>query len=87
MLYDWMGMLNRIVDIIEDRKIFLRQRKSNNTKALVLLIHYTGLLYRKLSAIIGGLDPFSYEALCKWYIKFDDIFKPRKKIRRIVAID
>lgn len=80
-------MLNQIVNVIEDRKIFLRQRKSNKTKALALLIYHAGLSYRKTSAIIGGLEPFSYEALRKWYIKCDDIFKPGKKIRRIVAID
>ena len=80
-------MLNHIVDILEDRKIFLRQRTNHRTKALALLIYHAGLSYRKTSRIIGCLEPFSYEALRKWYNKCDNIFKIKKKIRRIIAID
>ncbi|RLF26131.1 MAG: IS6 family transposase, partial [Thermoplasmata archaeon] len=82
-----MGMLNRLMELLEDRKIFLRQRKTNKTKALALLIYHAGLSYRKTSAIVGCLEPFSYEALRKWYNKCENLFKPEKKTRRIVAID
>ncbi|MBU0497931.1 MAG: hypothetical protein KKC68_06830, partial [Candidatus Thermoplasmatota archaeon] len=60
-------MLNQIVDILEDRKIFVRTRKNTRTKALALLMYHAGLSYRKTSAIISDMEPFSYEALRKWY--------------------
>ena len=52
-----------------------------------MLIYHAGLSYRKTSRIIGELASFSYEALRKWYIKCKDVFQPKKKIRRIVAVD
>jgi len=82
-----MGMLNQIVNILEDRNIFVRQRKSNKTKSLALLIYQAGLSYRKTSKIIGEIESFSYEALRKWYNKCRNIFHPEKKVRRVVAID
>ena len=80
-------MLNQIIELLKDRKIFLRQRKTNKTKALALLIYHAGLSYRKTSQIIGELESFSYEAMRKWYNKCKDIFRPKKKVRRIIAID
>lgn len=80
-------MLNQIIELLEDRKIFLRQRKTNKTKALALLIYHAGLSYRKTSQIIGELESFSYEALRRWYNKCKDAFQPKKKVRQVVAVD
>lgn len=82
-----MGMLNRIVELLENRKIFVRQRTNHEIKVIALLVYHAGLSYRKTSAIIGNLEPFSYEALRKWYKKCSEFFCPQKKQRLVVAID
>ena len=80
-------MLNQIIELLEDRKIFVRQRTSHETKVIALLIYHAGLSYRKTSSIIGNIEPFSYEALRKWYKKCIVFFHPRRKQRRVVAVD
>ena len=80
-------MLNRIVELLEDRKIFVRQRTNHETKVIALLVYHAGLSYRRTSQIIGNIEPFSYEALRKWYKKCTAFFKPEKKQRPVVAVD
>ena len=80
-------MLNQIVELLEDRKIFLRQRTNHETKVIALLVYHAGLSYQKTSKIIGNLESFSYEALRKWYKKCVTFFCPKKKQQKIVAVD
>lgn len=80
-------MLNQLMEILEDRKIFVRQRKTNKIKALAILIYHAGLSYRKTSAIIGELERFSHEALRKWYKKCAGLFQPGKQTRHVIAVD
>jgi transposase-like protein len=82
-----MGMLNQIVELLEDRRIFVRQRKSHKTKVIALLVYHAGLSYRKTSAIIGNLESFSHEALRKWYKKCVVFFCPQRKQRPVIAVD
>jgi transposase-like protein len=82
-----MGMLNWIIGLLEDKKKFVRQRTNHETKVITFLVFHAGLPYRKTSAIIGNLEPFSYEALRKWYKKCIASFKPPKKQRLVVAVD
>lgn len=80
-------MLNQLMELLEDRKIFLRQRKSARIKALAILIYHAGLSYRKTSRIIGEIEPFSHEALREWYKKCACLFQPRRQTRRVIAVD
>ena len=80
-------MLNRIVELLVDKKIFVRQRTNHETKVIALLVYHAGLSYRKTNAIIGNIEPFSYEALRKWYNKCVAFFQPQKKQRRVIAVD
>jgi transposase-like protein len=76
-------MLDRLVELIEGKKIFRRRRKD----ALAVLIYHAGLSYRKTSAILKAIEPFSHEALRKWYTKCESIFYAEKRKRRAIAID
>jgi len=80
-------MLNRIVELLENRKIFVRQRINHETKVIALLVYHAGLSYRKISSIIGNIEPFSYEALRKWYKRCVAFFHPQRKQRKVVAVD
>ena len=80
-------MLNQLMELLEDRKIFLRERKSTRIKALAILIYHAGLSYRKTTRIIGEIEPFSHEALREWYTKCSVLFKPGKATRNVIAVD
>ena len=80
-------MLNQIVELLEDRKIFLRQRKKHETKVIAILVYHAGLSYRKTSQIIGNLESFSHESVRKWYMKCITFFCPQRKQRPVIAVD
>ena len=80
-------MLDRLVKIIVDRKIFCWDRKNLETKVLAVLIYQVGISYRKVRDILECIEPFSHEALRKWYSKLKVLFVHKKKHRRAVAVD
>ena len=72
-------MLDRLVKIIEDRKIFCWDRKSLEIKVLAVLIYQVGISYRKVRDILEYIEPFSHEALRKWYSKLKVLFVPQEE--------
>lgn len=80
-------MLNQIVELLVDRKIFVRQRKKHETKVIAILVYHAGLSYRKTSQIIGNLESFSHESVRKWYMKCIAFFSPHRKQRPVIAVD
>ena len=80
-------MLDRLVKLFEERKIFRRKRKNWKIKTLAILIYFAGLSYRKTSKILRDFESFSYEAVRQWYHKCKDLFIVKKKWRRAIAID
>ena len=56
-------MLDRLVKLFEERKIFRRKRKNWKIKTLAILIYFAGLSYRKTSKILGNFENFSYEVM------------------------
>ena len=80
-----MDLLKQIVKWLEDRKIFSRKRKSNETRALGMLLYYAGLSYEKAGMFTGA----SYEAVREWYQKGKELFEEsiEKKRRKWIAVD
>ncbi|MBU4186131.1 MAG: DDE-type integrase/transposase/recombinase [Proteobacteria bacterium] len=78
-------MLDRIVNWIGSRKIFLRKRKSNEIRALGMLLYRAGLSYQKAGDILN----VSNEAVREWYCKGRELFTHTvmKRRRRRIAID
>ena len=56
-------MLDLLVKLFEERKIFRRKGKDLKIKALAILIYFTGLSYRKTSKILRYFESFSHEAV------------------------
>jgi transposase-like protein len=81
------GILNRIIELLIDKKIFIKQRKNHETKVIAHLVYHAGLCYQKTSTNIRNLEPFSYEALRKWYKKCIAFFQPKRKLRQAIAVD
>ena len=60
-------MLDRLLKLIVDRKIFCWNRKNLEIEVLVTLIYQADVSYRKVRDIFGCIEPFSHEALREWY--------------------
>jgi len=60
-------MLTEIIELLENKKIFERERKTNEIRALGILLVYSGLSCRKAGDILGYFDRASYEAVRMWY--------------------
>ena len=80
-------MLEEIVKICEHKKIFVRNKKSIETKILGILLYHRGLSYRDTGKILTVLEPASYEAVHYWYKQFKELFIVGCKERRAIAID
>ena len=80
-----MGIIERIVKWIKEKKIFVRERKSNTQRALGMLLYHAGLSYNKTAVFVNA----SYEAVRKWYRKGRKLFEQtlETKKRKRIAID
>ena len=80
-----MGIIERIAKWIEEKKIFVRERKSNVKRALGMLLYHAGLSYNKTGLFVNA----SYEAVRKWYRKGRKLFEQtiEAKKRKRIAID
>ena len=80
-----MDLLKQIVKWLEDKKIFSRQRKSNEMRALGMLLYHAGLSDEKAGMFAGA----SYEAVREWYQKGKELFEEsiEKKRRKWIAVD
>ena len=80
-----MGIIERMIEWIEEKKIFVRKRKSNVERALGMLLYHAGLSYNKAAIFVNA----SYEAVRKWYRKGRKLFEQtlRAKKRKRIAID
>jgi len=78
-------VVQRIVTWIEDKQIFLRERKSNDQRALGMLLYDAGLSYEK----VGSFANASHEAVREWYQKRKELFEEsiEKKRRKWIAVD
>jgi len=63
--------VQRIVTWIEDKQIFLRERKSNEQRALGMLLYDAGLSYEKA----GSFANASHEPVREWYQKGRELFE------------
>jgi len=77
--------VQRIVMWLEDNQIFSRERKSNEQRALGMLLYYAGLNYEKAGSFVDA----SHEAVREWYQKGKDLFEgsTEKKRRKWIAVD
>ncbi len=80
-----MDLVKRVIKWLKDRKIFQRERKSNEQRAEGILLYHAGLSYEKAGTFVNA----SYEAVRKWYQKGKELFEQstEKKNRKRVAID
>ena len=80
-------MLDHLIELCKERKIFLRKRKNWKIKALSVLLYHMRLSYRKTSPVLHDMESFSYEAVRQWYTKCHNLFSVERRARRTVAVD
>ncbi len=80
-----MNLLRRVARWLEDKQIFQRERKTNEKRALGILLYNAGLSYKKAGSFVN----VSYEAVREWYQKGKEIFDQSVEVkeRKRVAID
>jgi transposase-like protein len=80
-----MNIVKQVVKWLEDRKIFSRERKSNEQRAQGILLYHAGLSYEKAGIFTG----VSYEAVREWYQKGKELFEAstKRKVRKWIAVD
>ncbi len=80
-----MNLVKQVVKWLQDRKIFSRERKSNEQRAQGMLLYNAGLSYEKAGKFVNA----SHEAVREWYQKGKELFKQSTqiKIRKWIAVD
>jgi len=78
----------RIVELLRVERVFERQRKSDEIRALGILLIYLGLSCRQAKHVLECLNDVSHEAIRKWYHRAKGVLRqPSRKHRERVAID
>jgi len=60
-------MLTRLVNALRAQRVFVRRRKSDDLRALGILLVYLGLSTRQAEEVLRGFGGASYEAIRQWY--------------------
>ena len=81
------GMLSHLEEMLEAKKIFVRNRKQRRTRSLGILLYHFGLSLRKCRTIVSSFEDISHEAIRKWYHKVDTIFTVHRAYREVIAVD
>ena len=76
------GMLPRLEELLEAKKIFVRNRKKRRTRALGILMYHYGLSLRRCRTILSSFEDISHESIRKWYHKTDTIFTIGENLQR-----
>ena len=80
-------MLSHLEELLETKKIFVRNRKQMKTRALGILIYHYGLSLRKCRTILSDFKDISHVRIRKWYHRVDTIFSVGKTYRPVIAVD
>jgi len=75
-------LLQRVVDALNHRKVFRRARKSNEVRALGVLLYYLGLSVWKAEAVLKDFGGGSHEAVRRWHHLCRGLFDPPLRERR-----
>ena len=82
------SLIDRLIEEIKAKKVFRRNKKRVELKILSALLYFYGLSLRKASKIISLFQQMSHESIRIYYHRIKKILKPpRKKKRRLIAID
>ena len=77
-----------MVNYVKATKVFRRNKKDVEFKILAALLYFFGLSLRKTSNYLSLFEEISHESVRIYYHRLKKVLKkPRKKERRLIAID
>ncbi len=80
--------LQQLIEGIKIKKVFLRNKKDVKIKVLAGLLYFFGLSLRKTSQFLSLFEEISHESVRICYHRIKKVLKkPRKRKRRLIAID
>ncbi len=80
--------LRQLVDNVRPKKVFRRNKKDVEFKVLAALLYFFGLSLRKTSEFLSLFQEISHESVRVYYHRIKKVLKkPRKRKRRLIAID
>ena len=82
-----MNMLNRPMELLEDRKIFARQRKNNQIKVLAILTYHVVPPIEKSVGLSANLNRFLMKHLENGIPDVLVYSNLKKTTRHVIAID
>jgi len=81
-------MIEQLVEWLRSKKLFVRARKKDETRALGALLYFAGLSTRKASRVLSSMEEVSDETIRLWYHRFREALpEPEKKVRKAIAMD
>ena len=81
-------MIEQLVEWLRSKKVFVRKRKNDETRALGALLYFAGLSTRKTARILSAIEEVSDESVRLWYHRFQKAMPEPKKIdRKAIAMD
>ena len=81
------GMLSHIMEVLEAKKIFERNRTPVRIRALGILLYHLGLSLRNCSMVLSSFTVVSHESVRLWYHKSYQLFSVEKRYREVIAVD
>lgn len=72
-------MLGHMVEKVEEKDIFRRERTPTAVRVYGALTSHAGASYRKAAALFG----VSHEAVRQWYIQLEPLFQPPRRVGRL----
>jgi len=79
--------LRQLVDYVKSTKVFRRNKKDIELKILAALLYFFGLSLRKTSMFLSLFEEISHESVRIYYHRLKVLKQPRKKERKLIAID
>lgn len=75
------------MELLKDRNIFVKRRKSPKIKVILILIYHVNLSCRKIRKIIVEPESFSQEVIIEWHKRCSCLFQIEKTTLHLVSVD
>ena len=81
------GILSHMVELLEAKNAFVRNRAPLRIRAIGILLYHLGLSLRNCSMVLASFTPVSHESVRLWYHESRQLFSVEKRYREIIAVD
>lgn len=80
-------MLQWVADALRAKRVFVRARTDDWSRALGIVLYHLGLSLRDTSLVLAAFRERSHEAVREWYQRARALFQVERRERRALAVD